>query len=89
MPIPEMIDTTQYKWLNIVCWDRRGAVMTRERVWGFYAYRWSYMSNAHELEDDEKELINVLINEFGPIIPVVETRGTMGNWIYGDPIERV
>ncbi len=84
-----MIDTTEFKWLNIICWDRRGTVMAREDTWRFYAYRWSYMPDAHELDEDERALINSLIAEFGPIIPVLETRGTMGNWIYGDPIDKV
>ncbi len=81
-----LIDTAQYNWLNIICWDRRGTVMTREQAWEFYAYRWSYMPDPHELDDEERALINALIDEFGPIIPVLETRGTRGDWIYGEPI---
>lgn len=89
MPISEIIDTTQYKCLNFVCWDRRGSLLSQKEAWEIYAYRWAYMPEPHNLDDDEKELINALIAEFGPIIPVVETRGTMGDWIYGDPIEGV
>lgn len=47
------------------------------------------MCDSCELDDDERELINRLIEKFGPIVPVMETRGIMGNWVYCDPIEKV
>ncbi len=87
-----MIRIDDYISLRLIMWSFPGLkVISRKEAYEHFASKWEYV-HLRSLENHEIELINSLIDEFGPLVPQYRTFQTYSAdrpYTSGRPIERV
>ncbi|PMR71737.1 hypothetical protein [Halomonas heilongjiangensis] len=88
----KMIRIDDYMSLRLIMWSFPSLeVISRREAYEHLASKWEYV-HLRSLEDHEIELINGLIDEFGPLVPQYRTFQTYSAdrpYTSGRPIERV
>ncbi|MDI5889496.1 hypothetical protein [Halomonas rhizosphaerae] len=87
-----MIRIDDYISLRIILWSFPSKkVISRQDAYEHYSNTWEYVS-IRSLKDHEIELINSLINEFGPLVPKYRTFQTYSAerpYTWGRPVTRL